>query len=292
MRFDVGAGVAAMGETVAKTAGAMTLEAQRASLQRESLILADQLAGERESKGRKEQHGYTIATLDKQQGFQAGENDLNRKNSLATAGISAGASMANARLAADTQILVTNANIKARAEEHQKTIDASIQSASRIQIGDDGTAYSVNPITQKVEPFKLGDDVLKFRDPDVAKAQVELIKVKTAQLNDITRTYLPQIKGLEDTIRKMQTDPLTKADKTAQKELAEAQVALKTLQERFDAEKAPIMHELNEMGRSFAAKGKVAVPSGPGGRRPLSDLITIPGAKPPAAMPGGLIDNY
>jgi len=291
MRFDVGAGLAAMGETVGRVAGAMTLEAQKADLQRQTLILADQMAGERESRGRKEQHGYTLETLDKQQTFQSGENEANRKNSLATAGISAGASMSNARLAAETQKEISAAGLKARSEEHDKTLAATIQSAAKIQIGDDGTAYSVNPATNKVEPFKIEGEPLKFRDPDVAKAQVELLKTKSTQLRDITQTYLPQIQSLETTVREL-TSKMIPGDKGAQKELSEAQARLKALQDRLESEKAPLMHEMNEIARTFAAKGKVASPPGAGGRPSLNDLIRVPGAKPPSGMPGGLIENY
>ncbi len=69
-----------MGEAVGKVAGDALLDQQRAELRKQSMILANELASERESKGRTEAHGYAMETQGKQQGFQAGENKTDREN--------------------------------------------------------------------------------------------------------------------------------------------------------------------------------------------------------------------
>ena len=112
MAFDVSAGLSSMGEAVAKTAGAYTLEIQKAEQQKQMIVLADEMAGARESRGRQEQGLINSAAAEKSQAFQSGEKALDRAHSeklseaqrqaaLAAASISAGASMTNARLAAD-----------------------------------------------------------------------------------------------------------------------------------------------------------------------------------------------
>lgn len=292
MAFNFEAGISAAGDAVSKTAGVFMAETLRSELEQQKIVLADTLAGKREELQRQHQSGEA----DKQRGWQSGEHDkdrtfkgeegkLDRENRLATTNISAGASIAGARLASETQKEIHRDDREARAKEHDKTLQASIDAATKIQIGDDGTAYSINPITKKVEPFKVDGETLKFRDPDVAKAQVELIKTKSAQLTDLSRTYGPQVQSLETSIRALQTKMIP-GDKEALREIGDAQARLRALQERWDGERAPLIHELNEMGRSFATKGKVAVPPGQGGRPPLTDLIKIPGMTAPSVAPG------
>lgn len=104
MAFDVSRGLAAMGGAVDKMAGDTMLDLQRAELQKQAAILANDLATERESKGRAEAHGYAMETLGKQQEFQAGENKADRENRLATTNISAGASIAVANTQRQTQL--------------------------------------------------------------------------------------------------------------------------------------------------------------------------------------------
>lgn len=295
MAFDVGAGLSAAGAAVADTAKTFVAENIRAELEQQKILLADQLAGAREEKQRvftagesEKQRTWHSGESQKDRDFKGEEGRLDRESRLATTSMSAGASIRAAEIGRDTQLEISKRGLEARATEHDKTLQAAIDAATKIQIGEDGTAYAVNPITKKVEPFKLGDEVLKFRDPDVAKAQVELIKAKTAQLRDITSTHVPQIQALEASIRSMQKN-LIPGDKGGQRELEEAQARLKGLQEKFDAEKAPIMYELNEYARQFANKGKMTPPASGGGRPPLSDLITIPGQQPQRQP--GLIDT-
>lgn len=275
MAFNVGAGLAAMGESVAKYAGAMGLEAQRAELQRESLTLANELATERESKGRKEQHGYSMETLGKQQEFDKWRVETTEAGANARNAASTGASLEAARIGAS--------NV-------DKQIAATLQAAAKPHIDNEGNVFSINVATGKVEPLKAPDgQPLTGRDPEVAKAMTEVVKAKTAQLRDLTSTYVPQIQALETTLRKLESDPLTAHDKTAQQELAATKARMKALQDRFNAEKAPITRELDEYGRWLKSKSKA-----PGGTA-TGDIDWSKyrlNPAPGAAMPPGLADSW
>lgn len=80
MVFNLSNGLSAAGTAVAATAGAVTLEAQKADLEKQKLVLADQLAGAREEKGRV----FTTSEREAGQLFTGGQNDLTRQNQLET----------------------------------------------------------------------------------------------------------------------------------------------------------------------------------------------------------------
>jgi len=127
-------GLSEMGKSVAQTAQAWTLEQQKAELDKEKLTVADQLATARETKGREFQAGES----EKTRSFQSGEaalergsreklSEAQRQATLAAASISAGASMSNARLAAEvhreglTPAEVRTAQWFAKATPEEKT---------------------------------------------------------------------------------------------------------------------------------------------------------------------------
>lgn len=78
MAFDIGNGLSAAGTAVAATAGAYTLEAQKAELEKDKITMADALAGKRESAGRQEQGMINATAAEKAQMFQGGENAKQR----------------------------------------------------------------------------------------------------------------------------------------------------------------------------------------------------------------------
>lgn len=83
--FDVGAGLAAAGESIAKTAGAMSLEALRAQLEEGRLKLASELAEGASSRGRVEAHGLDMAKQEASQAFQRpGEEARTRQANTGT----------------------------------------------------------------------------------------------------------------------------------------------------------------------------------------------------------------
>lgn len=75
MAFNWEAGLSALGQAVSQTVGVLAIEEQRASLSRETMQLADQLANERESRGRAESHTYAM----EQQGARLAAEEPHRK---------------------------------------------------------------------------------------------------------------------------------------------------------------------------------------------------------------------
>lgn len=131
MAFDLGNGLSAAGTAVAATAGAYTLESQKADLENQKIQLADALAGKRESAGRQEQGMINATAADKAETFQGGQNDLNRASeekrtkmsSDATLG-SAATSAAASRYTADMHLKASENYASSRLEVAQVTADA------------------------------------------------------------------------------------------------------------------------------------------------------------------------
>jgi hypothetical protein len=278
--FDVGAGLAKVGEAVGQVATVAVIDAQRAELEKQRLQLADELARGRDS----EQRAFVSGEREKTQAFQGGESEKdrafrasegekNRASEERRTGMSTGATLTAAQM-----------QINFRREELDKTLAANREAATKLQIGEDGVAYAVNPISQKVEPLKLDGQPLKFRDPDQAKAQTEMIRTYSTQLTDLSRAYVPQITALEATVRKLQTDDMTSVDPQAKKDLERSQAELKALRERYEQERLPLVNKLNQIGSQLGAKAKIggASSSGPSGLPPITDFIR---------KPKGLIDT-
>lgn len=75
MAFEFDRGLAAFGESVARTAGAMSLEAMRADLEMDRTKLANEMALQRESLGRKESHANAKELQDTRLAAEAPERD-------------------------------------------------------------------------------------------------------------------------------------------------------------------------------------------------------------------------
>jgi hypothetical protein len=120
MVFDVGNGLAAAGAAMGKTLGDMNLEAQKADLENQKIMLADQLAGAREEKQRQ----FTTSERRETQTFQSGENALTRTNQKDIATIGANATVQAAGIHAGATLQAATLAAKAHLEGVQKEIDA------------------------------------------------------------------------------------------------------------------------------------------------------------------------
>lgn len=327
MAFDIGAGLAEAGKAVAQTAGTYLLESQKADLEKEKLVLADQLAGAREEK----QRGFVTSERVATQDFTGGENEKTRANSLAVANIgleghkiSAGATVAAAQIGASERRYATDKQFDAHKldveerryttdktaeanketiaerryatdktfEGHKYTIDEQIKAgvigASKLSIGDNGEAFSVNPVTKEVTPLKGADGTpLKFRDPDVAKAQGALIATKTNELQSLNRIYVPQIIALENDIAKLQGGSSAMLNETKQ-QISEMKGRLKTIRDQFENDRAPLVRDLNAYGEALITKGGLGG-SGAGTRTGVPDPAEFDRRlKRPAPVTGGV----
>ena len=171
MAFDIGNGLSSMGTAVAATAGAYTLEAQKAELEMQKVKLADELAGGRE---------------EKQRGFLSGESEKERGSREKIAGETNATHLEVGKMTSAASMAHAGATLTA-AREH---ITAQLQIAgSAPHVGDDGTAFTINPKTGAVKPMTLEDgSPLKLPDPVEAKSRLEALqsysKDKTQRLNE------------------------------------------------------------------------------------------------------------
>lgn len=185
MGFDLGAGLAEMGKSVAASAGDAAMNIQKAGLEEDKARLADQLATTRET------------TLETQR--QQGQKDL---IPLQTAG----------------QISVNDANVRAQVEAHiqEATADTkeavskvkqmatpellaaqrAITAASTIpnlsvQVKDDGTAMTFNPLSGKTAPIMdpSTNQPIKFQNPATAQAVVQQTMTLKDAGNNLDRMY-------------------------------------------------------------------------------------------------------
>jgi hypothetical protein len=175
--FNVAAGLSEMGGTVAQVAGAAALEQQRSELQKQILILSNQMAGERESKGRAEAHGYDMAKTDKVQTFAAGESEKDRANRLEATKISSGASITAAKMQIDAMAPVRAAQIEAhKVEAEGKKLDNDLKSSivtARKELEaatTDGDPIRIKAAREKVDVY---DEVSAFRTAQIKGMAVE-----------------------------------------------------------------------------------------------------------------------
>lgn len=199
MAFDFGAGLSQAGTAVAATAGAYTLEQQKAELETQKIQLADQLAGAREEKGRQFTTSERVAT----QGFTAGENTANRENALKlaninadavvkSAGIHAGGTIAAATIGATAHSGDVRAQITAAADLEEKRlaqnkplIDAEVLQKGVATVA----AKAVNDAKDELaaaratgDPVKLKEAQQKVFDAEYSsQAQVQQVSVLQTQ---------------------------------------------------------------------------------------------------------------
>ncbi len=277
MAFDLSNGLSAAGTAVAATAGAYTLEAQKADAQKEMVMLADQLAGAREEKGR----AFTTSERVAAQGFTSGEKGLDRASelertklmnatSITTAGISAGASLTAAREHIAAQLAVAGATP---------------------HIGDDGTAFTIDPTTKKVKPMTLEDGTpLKLPDPIEAKSRLEALqsysKDKTQRLNE----YKTDLAPIATELAKITLNPLAASDPQLKAQADALRARAATLGEQFKTDITPIQTKIDTLTNYLLQKGRVTKAGG--SRKDAEKLLYptgAPGSSP--AAPGGLVNT-
>lgn len=93
-------GLSTLGKSIADTAQVSLIESQRADLEKQKVMLADQLAGARQDK----QNVYTSGENEKQRTFTGGENAANRTSEEKRTGISAGAQITSANIQAKSAL--------------------------------------------------------------------------------------------------------------------------------------------------------------------------------------------
>lgn len=293
MVFNVGNGLSEMGKSLNQTFQAYNVEAQKAELETQRLKLANDLAMERESLGRKETAAFAETAAEKQRGWQSGEFQLNRdseerrtkmqnETSITTAGISAGAQLQAAR-----------ENIAARASENEKHIAAQFKLANTFKLNDDGAASLVNPVDGKVTKLTDADgNAVKFSNPDVARAQGELVKLTTEQLSALTRQRATDLQQAQADLKEVMKPPGPMTNPN-DPELQRARARVEQVKQQYDPQITALNQRLNSIAGQLATNGKLNV-QGPGGSAKLSDFDRgpPPGPSGSPAAGSGLIDSW
>ena len=230
MAFDVGAGLAEMGGAIAKTAGTALLEQQKADLDKERIILADELAGKRQDKQNEFLKGERIETQTYQSGekqkdreLTVSEGALNRASHERTAAMSAGASIQSARIHQETAKMQVEAMSGLRdAEKMKLTLDNTIRESAQTARAELQKAMQANDpaaidtakakiaaiehsAQDDVKSATLLQGVAKMKEQDVLNAETNLIKLQNA-----TNAAMPDgkaaIEAQQAKIRKLRTD--------------------------------------------------------------------------------------
>lgn len=287
--FSVANGLSEMGKTVAQTAQAWTLEAQKAEEQRKAIELAEQLASQREDK----RMAFQSGEAEKDRGWKTGEGDKergsrekiaseNNKTSLATAGISAGATITAAQIGAASRASETDKTLAAAAARHKETIDATIAGHAVPKINEDGTVSIINPARGTAQ--KLTDDEgnpVKLRDSERAKAQSDSIKALHDTLNSQTRLYEIEMRQAQAELKSIlegegRIDPNSKAVKEARQRINE-------IKDKYEPQIQQQQAQMRSLITGLLEQAKLPQASSGGDKRPpLSDLIKTPGQPKPA----------
>lgn len=278
MVFDIGNGLSEMGKNIAQTAQAWTLEAQKADLEKEKVVLADQLAGAREEKHR----GFLTSERESTQTFQSGENEKTRANHLDVAKIgleghkiSAGASIASANIHADTVM---------------KQIAAENARATAFQPNPDGTMSMVNKVDGKITPLVNADGTpAKFKDPDLAKAQLEAVRATSTQLSDLQRKYQTDVVGPRQALIAVQKD-MTLVGPAKEQAIKAAREEVERVEKIYKPEFDRLNGRLENLSNALIDKAGLQTPTvPPGSPTVVPDLNKY--LKPPTKAPTGMIDT-
>lgn len=265
MAFSLMNGLSTAGTAVAATAGAYTLEAQKAEAETAKIQLADELAGKRQDKQNvfaSEESGKERGSREKISGETNATHIEAAKIGLQGSLASAGATLEGARIHANSV---------------EKQIAAENSRASAIQMNDDGTSSLINKVTGKVEPL-VGPDgqPMKFKDPDLAKAQLEAVRTTSTQLSDLQRKYQTDVTGPRQALLQAMKSPemMGMDAKAKEQALAPYKAAVVEVEKLYAPDFLRLNSRLDTLAESLGAKAKIAPQTG--NRPPLSDFNKSP----------------
>lgn len=276
MPIDIGAGIAQMGETVGKFAGVAALEQQKSGLEAERLKLANDMAMQRESAGRQEQHTLDIDTLGKKQAFEGSEGEKNRAAQLEAHKISAGASLA----AAGMHLQATRETI------------AATERLGDFKINEDGTASLVNKRTGVATPVQGPDgSAVKFSNTDKAKAQAELITTTKDQINSTVRLYETDLKQAQGELQAALKSPGAMVDPSKDPGVLEAKKGIDAIRQKYEPRITTMTNRMNALYSELGVKAGVQTSGAPGIMKydAQGNRVEAPSAEAPATP--GMIDS-
>lgn len=196
MAFDISAGLSNAGAAVAKTAGDAVLESQKADLEKEKVILADQLAGVREDK----QRGFLTSERVAGQEYMSGEKGLDRANAEKLATIQADAVIKGHSISAGAAMYSADRGL----EGHKYAVDASTATADKLHDlnlrlgtkvipGENGTLAVMKPGDSTPTPVTNPDGTpFKSTDPEMLKGQVAILNGAYKERQDLNYVFKQQ----------------------------------------------------------------------------------------------------
>jgi hypothetical protein len=304
-------GLSSLGAGVAQFSAAAGLEAQKADLMRQSLVLSDQLATTRESAGRQEAGQIAATAAEKQNLFLGTQGDLNRQTQLDVSKTSAGATLG----AAGIQASATNAATAARSADvhaeiaaadplrQQQILDAQQKTLFEKVQTDNAQALQTAHTALQTETGKPDADPTKIA---ALKSQVTSLETSASTEAATTTAAAAMYRTDMDSVQHYNTQLVTATaalnspdmsdtDRTAQKGLIADLKTQLTGAQRALAYSSSLVH-----GRVGAQTGTPA--PGPttnrpplasfGGGAPLPNPNAGPRAVPPPTIPGlGFLNN-
>lgn len=270
MAFNFSAGLSLMGDSIAKTAGVLSIESQKQAAQKEMLELADQMANVRDDKQRTFQSSERVESQ-AWQGDQKSQDrshaeklaNLQAETAIKTAGIGAGATMAAARMRSDDARL-DRADAK---EKFDKQFDAN-----KPLLSAEILAKEIKTNSEKL--------VLEARtELQKARESNDPAKIKAAQQKEFDATYSSQAHVQQVSVYQAQAKQLGDALQAAQTRL----VALQNSAMASAPENRAAIAQLETQAKSLYGQYMAAV-------RQADDAIkNLPAASQPgaAAATGG-----
>lgn len=294
MAFNFSAGLSLMGDSIAKTAGALSIEAQKAEAQKEMMVLADQMAGVRDDKQRSFMSSERVAG----QEFQKGEKGLDRSHAeklaqlqadtaIKTAGIGAGATLTAARMRSEDAKL-DRADAKDKFEkqfEANKPLLTAETLAKEIKTNSDKMVLDARKELQE------------------ARASGDKAKIQAAQQKEFDATYSSQAHVQQVSVYQAQAKQLGDAVQAAQTRLVALQNSNMAMTPQSQAAIAQLETQVKGLyGQYMAAvrQADEAIKNLPAANQPgasgpdLSKYMQTPGAKTAPAMtpaPAGLLNG-
>lgn len=276
MAFDVSAGLAQMGETTSKVAGASLLETQKHELEKQKIVLADELAGKRQDK----QNEFIRGEREASQVHQADQNDKNREAQIKAHQISAGATIAGHQISA----AAIDRQIAAMAPERDATVAAKkIETESKKFLLDAQTAYQTavkGGNTEEIAKTKAALEAAQFATgEDTKKVMVQANAVKLAE-TDLANVRSKMTEFETKNPGGPTTDTAKALAQDLKRQLSEAEALYKAEAARYRALRDGVLGN----GPSSGRKDLGALPGAPGTpAASASATATTPKPAPSAA---------
>lgn len=201
MAFNIGAGLSAMGASVANTAGSEALEMQKSNLESQRDILADQLAGARESKGRQEAGEIAATAAGKQQEFEKGLE--NTKEIFAASESSKQLSAQEQEETARNLTTLSAAHISAAASTAVAKMETDANSTETGFDAKTGNIVRYNKVTGASSTLTNPDGTpLTLTNPAQWQGVRDLTSKTDAEIRSIGTTYSAIVRADQDNIDK------------------------------------------------------------------------------------------